>query len=120
MPSQTNELSFEEAIENSLLEQGFYKGNPKDFNKEYALDEERFWHFLETTQEEELNKLKRDSNYKLKIIQRLDRMIKKYGILKLLRKGLSVDDAHFTLFYVLLWLQVVKISKKDFLAMSLV
>ncbi len=115
MPSQTNELSFEQAIEKVLCgvtneeqkEFGetsypdkFYIGQNSDFNKEYALDEKRFWYFLETTQEEELNKLKRDSNYKLKIIQRLDRMIKKYGILKLLRKGLSVDDAHFTLFYV--------------------
>src|SRR5690554_7429453 len=27
-------------------------------------------------------------------------MVKKYGILRLLRKGLAVDDAHFTLFYV--------------------
>jgi type I restriction enzyme R subunit len=116
MPSQTNELSFEEAIENSLLEQGFYKGDPKDFNKEYALDEERFWHFLETTQEEELNKLKRDSNYKLKIIQRLDRMIKKYGILKLLRKGLSVDDAHFTLFYVAPLVSSGENIKKRFLS----
>ncbi|WP_297525496.1 type I restriction endonuclease subunit R [Sulfurovum sp.] len=75
-------------------------GDPNDFDKEYAIDTKRFWHFLETTQAEELEKLKRDPQYKLKIVQRLDRMVKKYGILDVLKKGLSVDDAHFTLMYV--------------------
>ncbi len=100
MRSQTNEKAFEASIEKSLIFNGFYQGSNSDFNKDYAIDEKRFWHFLETTQEEELDKLKRDSQYKLKIIQRLDRMIKKYGVLKILRKGLDVDDAHFTLLYV--------------------
>lgn len=100
MASQTNEEALESCIEKSLLEQGFYKGENKDFNKEYAIDEKRFWDFLESTQNEELEKLKRDPQYKLKIIQRLDKMIKKYGVLKILKKGLDVDDAHFKFFYV--------------------
>ncbi len=99
MVSKTNEEALESAIENSLLEQGFYKGYPADFNKEYAIDEKRFWHFLESTQEKELEKLKRDPQYKRKIISRLDKMIKKYGVLKILKKGLDVEDAHFSLFY---------------------
>jgi len=79
----------------------FYRGESSDFNKTYAIDEKRFWHFLETTQGDELEKLKRrDPQYKLKILQRFDRMIKKYGVIKLLRKGLGVEDAHFTLMYV--------------------
>ena len=100
MASKTNEQALESIIEQSLLKQDFFKGNSKDFNKEYAIDERRFWDFLESTQADELEKLKRDSNYKLKILQRLDKMIKKYGILKILKKGLDVEDAHFTLFYV--------------------
>jgi len=120
MPSQTNEEALERSIEKALagicreelesqdelveptISYGnrFYIGFSSDFNKKYAIDEKRFWHFLETTQPDELAKLKRDSQYKLKILERLDRMIKKYGVLKVLRKGLSVDDAHFTLFYV--------------------
>jgi len=100
MASKTNEEALESSIELSLIDNGFYQGINSDFNKEYAIDEKRFWHFLESTQEDELDKLKRDPQYKLKIIQRLDRMIKKYGILKLLRRGLDVDDAHFTLLYV--------------------
>ena len=53
MASQTNEDALESCIESSLLEQGFIKGENKDFNKEYAIDEKRFWDFLESTQEEE-------------------------------------------------------------------
>jgi type I restriction enzyme R subunit len=100
MRSQTNEKALEDSIENSLINNGFYKGLNSDFNKEYAIDENRFWHFLESTQKEELEKLKRDSQYRLKIIQRLNKMIKKYGILKLLKKGLDVENAHFILMYV--------------------
>lgn len=100
MASQTNEEALESCIESSLLEQGFYKGENRDFNKEYAIDEKRFWDFLESTQADEVEKLKRDPQYKLKIIQRLDKMIKKYGILKILKKGLDVDDAHFKFFFI--------------------
>ena len=120
MSSQINEKALESSIEKFLtgtsqeeLKAGisepkptygnnrlFYMGHSGDFNKEYAIDERRFWDFLETTQANELEKLKRDPNHKIKIIQRLDKMIKRYGILKILKKGLDVEDAHFTLFYI--------------------
>lgn len=124
MTSQTNEQALESAIEKTLtgscLEDlkdipgamaerqelyrggnGYYIGLPNDFNPKYAIDEHRFWSFLEETQKEELEKLQKQSDWKLRILERLDRMIKKYGVLRLLRKGLDVDDAHFTLLYVL-------------------
>ena len=120
MKSQTNELALETAIEKALCgistedikngtvsepnepynSNGYRIGNPEDFNARFALDEVRFWDFLETTQKEELEKLKRQSDWKIKILDRFDKLMKKYGILRLLRKGLAVDDAHFTLFYV--------------------
>jgi type I restriction enzyme R subunit len=125
MPSKTNEQALEATIEKRLtgscLEElkekniplntvneppasyrsgnGYYIGLPEDFNIKYAIDEIRFWDFLESTQNDELVKLKKQSDWKLKILERLDRMIKKYGILRSLRKGLDVDDAHFTLLY---------------------
>ncbi|MFY9105464.1 DEAD/DEAH box helicase family protein, partial [Aliarcobacter cryaerophilus] len=98
--SKTNEEALESCIESSLLEQGFVRGENKDFNKDYAIDEKIFWDFLESSQADELEKLKKDPQYKLKIIQRLDKMIKKYGILKILKKGLDVDDAHFKFFFI--------------------
>jgi type I restriction enzyme R subunit len=124
MPSQTNEAALEATIEKKLtgscLEEqksdstdtvneprelyrsgkGYFIGRPKDFNAKYALDTERFWHFLESSQGEELAKLQKQPDWQLKILERFDRLIKKYGIIRLLKKGLEVDDAHFTLFYV--------------------
>lgn len=120
MKSQTNELALEIAIEKSLAGicteelksmqvsdpatpyggNGYFIGSPSDFNKKFAIDEVRFWDFLEETQPEELEKLKRQSDWKIKVLDRLDKLIKKYGVLKVLRKGLAVDDAQFTLFYV--------------------
>ncbi|GAA4414546.1 type I restriction endonuclease subunit R [Nibrella viscosa] len=79
---------------------GYQIGNPTDFNAEYALDTRRFWHFLETTQADELAKLKDQPQWELRILQRLDRMISRYGVLHVLRKGLEVDDAYFTLMFV--------------------
>lgn len=122
MTSQTNEQALEEAIEKVLtgtsVEQlksengniadsalqyragnGFYLGNPDDFDPNFAIDTERFWSFLEATQNEELEKIKRQSDWKIKILTRLDRIIKKYGVLHVLKKGLEVEDANFTLFY---------------------
>ncbi|HUM51468.1 MAG TPA: DEAD/DEAH box helicase family protein [Chitinophagales bacterium] len=124
MPSQTNEQALEAAIEKKLtgntleelklaakdnmLEErreiyrggnGYFIGEASDFNAKYAIDEYRFWHFLESTQKEELVKLQKQNDWKLKILERLDRMIKKYGVLYIFRKGLEVDDAHFTMLY---------------------
>jgi type I restriction enzyme R subunit len=125
MHSKTNEQALEAAIEKHLtgicLEElkeqgvsinfvnenadiyrtgkGYYIGQAANFNARFALDEHFFWSFLESTQKEELEKLQKQSDWKLKILNRFDRMIKKYGVLHLLKKGLEVDDAHFTLFY---------------------
>jgi type I restriction enzyme R subunit len=125
MHSKTNEQALEAAIEKHLtgicLEElkeqgvsinvvnenadiyrtgkGYYIGQAANFNARFALDEQFFWSFLESTQKEELEKLQKQSDWKLKILNRFDRIIKKYGVLHLLKKGLEVDDAHFTLFY---------------------
>lgn len=117
MVSQTNEQALEAAIEKSLTgisseklkngEQatnhgaGYKVGFPTDFNMKYAIDERFFWEFLEKTQEEDLEKVKKNSpnDWQRKLLERFDRLIKKHGILHLLKKGLSVDDAHFNLMY---------------------
>ncbi len=140
MTSQTNEQALESAIEKRLtgscLEElkekgitldsitdriglyrsghGYFIGSPCNFNAKFAIDEYHFWSFLETTQKEELSKLQKQRDWKLKILERLDRMIKKYGILRLLRKGLEVDDANFTLLYVLPLSSSSQTVKKNF------
>jgi type I restriction enzyme, R subunit len=100
MVSQTNEQALENCIERSLIEGSRYeKGNPADFDREFAIDREKFWHFLETTQPEELDKLKDRPNWQRLILERLDRKLKKDGILSILKKGLAIDSAHLTLLY---------------------
>lgn len=124
MPSKTNEQALETAIQeklsgvsleylkekgitNNIAEEAenyrsgnrYFIGDPRDFNAKYALDERRFWDFLNDTQPEELEKIQRYSDWKRKILERYDRMVRKYGVLHVLKKGLAIDDAHFTLFY---------------------
>ncbi len=123
MVSQTNEQALEAAIQRALTgnciesltpegvaetpadyvvaNNGFKLGLPTNFNARYAVDEKLFWQFINNTQEDELEKIKCNSpsDWKRKLLERFDRLIKKHGILHLLKKGLSVDDAHFHLMY---------------------
>ncbi len=78
---------------------GFYVGYATDFNPTFAIDEVRFFSFLSKTQAEELEKLKRHADWRQRILTRFDRMIRKNGVISLLRKGLKVESAHFTLLY---------------------
>lgn len=82
-----------------LSGKGYYIGHAHDFDKQYALDTARFWDFLHSTQSKELAKLQVHSDWKLKILERYDRMVKRYGVLRVLKKGLDIDNAHLTLFY---------------------
>lgn len=120
MVTQTNEKALESAIEKYLtgtcLEEqqkvaeggdlpfsenhGYKLGLSQDFIARYAIDSKYFWAFLENTQSEELEKLQKSGDdWQLKVLERFDRLIKKYGLLYLLKKGLSIDDAHLHLMY---------------------
>lgn len=122
MVSQTNEQALEAAIEKFLtgtcLEElkmvkegaddevpfsknhGYQLGYPKDFIALYAIDDKFFWQFLQNTQSEELEKLRKSgADWQRKVLERFDRIAKKYGLLQLLKKGLDVDDAHLHLMY---------------------
>jgi type I restriction enzyme, R subunit len=123
MPSQTNEQALESLIETVLtgtcrenlsastplgtqevnlpLRSGLGYGIrfATDFDARYALDKEELIAFLADTQADELAKLQKQSDWKPKLLDRIDRSIKKYGLPRLLRKGIEVDDASFTLFY---------------------
>ncbi|MGV0941058.1 type I restriction endonuclease subunit R [Empedobacter sp. ULE_I140] len=90
---------FNEDNQSYITANKYYIGSPTDFDKKYAIDSKRFWDFLESTHKEELEKLKVSPDWQLKILERFERMIKKKGLLHLLKKGLDVDNAHFTLFY---------------------
>ncbi len=125
MVSQTNEQALEAAIEKRLtgtcieelkasgsshevreesvpfgVHHGYRLGYPKNFNAQYAIDEVCFWDFLQNTQPEELEKLQKSGgDWQRKILERFDRLVKKNGLLHLLKKGLNVDDAVINLMY---------------------
>ncbi|RAU19915.1 type I restriction endonuclease subunit R [Nitrincola tibetensis] len=123
MVSQTNELALETAIERALIgssfedevgsvsdalvpsyvnsHQGYQSGHPDSFDKQFALDTLFFWRFLEKTQPTELVKLQKNNpkDWQRKVLERYDRVIKSKGVLHLLKKGLSVDNAHLNLMY---------------------
>ncbi len=128
MVSQTNEQALEAAIERALagisrdelkeqtgsgdmaaLQQsakyrtatghGYELGWSADYDRELAVDTAQFWRFLENTQADQLAKLKDRPNWRRLVLEMLNKRIKKHGILKALKNGLSIDDAHFTLLY---------------------
>ncbi|MCB1099964.1 MAG: type I restriction endonuclease subunit R, partial [Verrucomicrobiae bacterium] len=78
---------------------GYLRGSSSDYNPEFAIDEVKFWQFLETTQPDELAKLHYKPDWKRQILERLHRKLKKDGLLAVLKKGLDVDNAHLTLLY---------------------
>lgn len=121
MVSNTKEIALERAIQRHLTgttteavaedpaEYGnvpvsagrYHIGQSADFNARFALDTAFFWRFLETTQAPQLTKLRErnPTDWQAKILERFDRLIQKHGLLHLLKKGLAVDDARFTLMY---------------------
>lgn len=114
MVSNTREIALEQAIERHLagasteerdagtVPTGPYRiGNPSDFDATHALDTALFWEFLETTQGKQLEKLKtrNPSDWQAKILGQFDKLVKRHGILHILKKGLAVDDAVLTCMY---------------------
>ena len=49
MTIDISESQFEKSIESSLLKSGYLKRDPKDFNKEYVIDDELFLQFIQDT-----------------------------------------------------------------------
>lgn len=123
MASKTNEQALEAVIKKALTgtsqemqkeaaanqtsvyistrHHGYVAGASHDFHREYALDTAKFWAFLNNTQAQALENFKQYNarDWEQKILDRYDRMVKRHGILHLLKKGLKVDNAHFYLMY---------------------
>ena len=99
MVSETSEKALEDSIEAALLAGGYAQGSNKDFDAELALDTKQFWTFLEATQADELDKLRPYGDWQNRVLNRLNNKIGKDGILTVLKKGLSVENAHLKLLY---------------------
>ena len=105
MVTDDSEKALENLIETSMIAvvdgqaTEYQKGDPKNFDRDRAIDTKLFWQFLENTQGAELDKLRPRHDWQRLVLERLDRKIKKDGILSVLKKGLSIDDVHLKLLY---------------------
>ena len=117
--SKTNEQAFEALIEKALVgstheertasgqndveaqspnAQQYYWGQPKDMDKKLAIDLRRLWAFLESTQHEVLKEYK-GKDLKSELPKRISKDIETFGVIKVLREGVDVDNIHLSLFY---------------------
>ncbi len=117
--SQTNEQAFEALIERALVgstqeertasgqndveaqspnAQQYYWGLPKDMDKKLAIDLRRLWAFLESTQQNVLDEYK-GKDLKTELPKRISKDIETFGVIKVLREGVDVDNIHLSLFY---------------------
>ena len=117
--SKTNEQAFEALIEKALVGstheertasgqndveaqspnvQQYYWGLPKDMDKKLAIDLRRLWAFLESTQNDVLKEYK-GKDLKSELPKRISKDIETFGVIKVLREGVDVDNIHLSLFY---------------------
>lgn len=100
--TNTREDGFETLIVTSLIQDaGYEAGNSKEYNREYAVDLSKLSYFLNKTQPAIAEKicLNQDSPKRTKFLHRLQGEIAKKGIIEVIRKGLSHEAFHITLFY---------------------
>lgn len=98
---QENERRFEEDIENFLLSDrgGYIKGNPSDFDREYALNRKDLFEFLEDSQEKEWNRYKNafPYDYEKNFIKRFNEEVALRGIIDVIRNGITDRGFKFKL-----------------------
>jgi type I restriction enzyme R subunit len=84
---------------------GWLAGNPKDYDRTYALDVPQLFQFLQQTQPEAFKKIgmvdytEAKDIARLKFLARLSSEIGKRGVIDVLRKGLEHGALHFDFFF---------------------
>jgi len=102
MATDTTEKGLENFISNHLVEKnGYILRDYNDYDRELCLDLPLLICFLESTQKEELDRLKRlhGESYQLKIARRLVDRIKSKGVIEVLRKGVVDNGVSLKLMY---------------------
>lgn len=95
MAVDTSEKGFETNIEAALIANGYKKrvleGEASTHFKQYAIDVEELFAFLEDTQAKSLRALEKSygPNYKEQVLKRIVDQLKKQGLVECLRKGIK-------------------------------
>ena len=100
-PVELTEKGFEEYVEEHLLKSGYVKGNPNNYNKEFALDTKILFDFLEDTQPKKMERLKEiyKDQYQFKVLNRLNRELNNRGMIDVLRHGIKDYGVYLDLAY---------------------
>jgi type I restriction enzyme R subunit len=102
MPTDTSEKGLETLIVTSLIDNAKYvAGDPKDYDRDHAVDVAKLMAFLNATQPEIVERLGigNDGPNREKFLNRLQGEITKRGVTEMLRKGLDHLSAKVQLFY---------------------
>ncbi len=100
--TDTSEKGLESIIVNSLVrEAGYQQGDPKDYDREHAIDLAKLLQFLATTQPDTLDVLSIDTEgpKRTQFLHRLQGEIAKRGVVDVLRGGIKHGPATVDLFY---------------------
>lgn len=100
--TDTSEKGLETIIVNSLVnEAGYVLGDPKDYDREHAVDLVKLLEFLETTQPDTYGVLgiNREGPKRTQFLHRLQGEIAKRGVVDALQTGIRHGPAHVELFY---------------------
>jgi type I restriction enzyme, R subunit len=102
MKTDTTEKGLEQHIAQHLcLVNAFEERHFNNYNRTECVDEDLLFTFLQTTQEKEVMKLQaiHGTNYKSKVLYRLNSQIKLIGIIEVLRKGITDNNIKLKLFF---------------------
>lgn len=102
MKTDTTEKGLEAHITQHLcLVNAYEERHYSQYNRVDCVDEDLFFNFLQATQEKEVIKLQsiHGSNYRSKVLYRLNNQIKTFGIIEVLRKGITDNNIKLKLFF---------------------
>lgn len=102
MKTDTTEKGLEAHITQYLcIINAFEERHFSNYNRNEYVDDDLLFNFLQTTQEKEVIKLQaiHGSNYRSKVLYRLNSQIKTFGIIEVLRKGVTDNNIKLRLFF---------------------
>jgi type I restriction enzyme R subunit len=95
------ELAFEEAIEDVLFQSGYIQGNPAHYNKEFCVDENLLFSFLQNSQPQKWKKSEaiHRTDTETKLLQRLHKELEVRGALDIIRNGFTDNGVTYDMAY---------------------
>jgi type I restriction enzyme, R subunit len=93
MTIDNKEKQFENSIESTLLGGGYIKRDSSDLNKEYIIDSELFFQFIQDSQKDKWQKLQEifGSDTKEKILQAYEKELGLSSLIHVIRKGFTIS-----------------------------